>query len=145
MIMRWISGLPSKMVKLVDVRQFPQVDGLLHQRLPAPNQHPTRPAPISWKSCPARTLQVDEAINEPITSYCRDCGRERGVPDRPARETDESAMSTPKWCWPAATCSPRSGAKSLTFSSSTGFASEFWPHLWVSSGPPGELRGVFCG
>jgi hypothetical protein len=28
MITRWISDVPSKIVKLVEIQQFPQVDGL---------------------------------------------------------------------------------------------------------------------
>jgi hypothetical protein len=38
MIMRWISKVPSKIVKLVDVRQFPQVIAVratVSQRLPS--------------------------------------------------------------------------------------------------------------
>jgi hypothetical protein len=43
MIMRWISDVPSKIVKLMEVRQFPQVDGVLARRLSAPTQHRSTP------------------------------------------------------------------------------------------------------
>jgi hypothetical protein len=40
MIIRWISDVPSKIVKLVAVReQFPQVDGLQNTGLSAPTQY----------------------------------------------------------------------------------------------------------
>jgi hypothetical protein len=35
MIMRWISDVPSKIVKLVTCWQFPQVDGLQSRRMSA--------------------------------------------------------------------------------------------------------------
>jgi hypothetical protein len=39
MIRRWISGVPSKMVKLMEYGQFPQVDALPIGRLSARAQH----------------------------------------------------------------------------------------------------------
>jgi hypothetical protein len=42
MIMRWISDVPSKIVKVVEDVQFPQLDGLMMNLLSARTQHDCR-------------------------------------------------------------------------------------------------------
>jgi hypothetical protein len=51
MIMRWISDVPSKIVKLGRCGQFPQVDGLLYGRLSARTQHAPATGPNVQRLC----------------------------------------------------------------------------------------------
>lgn len=79
----------------MDAWQAPQVVALPTGTLSARTQHPAQLLRMTGTAM----LEVDEAIIEPITSYCSDCAGNCGVvgrpPREPRRERDQQAKVVP--------------------------------------------------
>jgi hypothetical protein len=93
-----VSGVPSKIGRWWARGQVPQVVAFPTGPLSARTQHPARLLRVTGTAM----LEVDEAIIEPISSYCSDCGDCGGncgvagrPPREPRRERDQQATVVP--------------------------------------------------